>query len=452
MKYAITDIETTGSHASGNSIIEIGICIVEDDKIIEEFHSLLNPGVNLPPYITALTGIQTHMLEGAPTFEDIAEELSQIFEDAIFVAHNVNFDYSFIKAEFDAVGLKFNPPRLCTIKLARKAFPGLRSYGLGNLCRDLEITNDAPHRALGDARATTTLFYQAMARISEEDLKKLLHRNSTENFLPQHIERAVYDAIPERTGVYYFLNSAGKPIYIGKAKNIKKRIRSHLSSGSLGSAKHQGFIKETHSFRFRETGNELIALLWEDAEIRKYWPAYNRAQKAKTNYYNIITYTDQKGFNRLAVHKGKYASGIIKSFTSSYAAKNWLLQLAERFEMDLRLFGVDTGWNQNELPDPEAHNAILEEALISIQDEAETVVLVNQGKTKGEVCFILVEQGLFQGFGYVPYDTPIHTLEEAKNYLEKLPVTEVNQSIVLSLLENPSTWKKIKVSNMETSI
>ena len=100
----------------------------------------------------------------------------------------------------------------------------MKSYGLGNLCRELEIINTAPHRALGDARATTTLFNQCIERIDEAELKKMLGRNTTEAFLPQHIDRKEYDKLPERTGVYYFLDKSGKPIYIGKAKNIKKRV------------------------------------------------------------------------------------------------------------------------------------------------------------------------------------------------------------------------------------
>ncbi len=182
MKFAITDIETTGSYASGNSIIEIGICVVEDDKIIEEFHTLLNPGISLPPFITALTGIQTHMLASAPSFSQVADDIADIFKDAVFVAHNVNFDFSFFKAEFEALGMTFNPPKLCTIKLARKAFPGMRSYGLGNICRDLQIINDAPHRALGDARATTSLFYKCLANVDFDVVQKLMEERRRRTF------------------------------------------------------------------------------------------------------------------------------------------------------------------------------------------------------------------------------------------------------------------------------
>jgi DNA polymerase-3 subunit epsilon len=450
LKFAITDIETTGSYASGNSIIEIGICVVEDDKIIEEFHTLLNPGISLPPFIIALTGIQTHMLASAPSFSQVADDIADIFKDAVFVAHNVNFDFSFFKAEFEALGMTFNPPKLCTIKLARKAFPGMRSYGLGNICRDLQIINDAPHRALGDARATTSLFYKCLANVDFDVVQKLMGRTTTENFLPQHIDRAEYDKLPERTGVYYFLNQLGKPIYIGKAKNIKKRVRSHFA-GPLNTAKLQGFIRDIHQIEFRETGDETLALLLEDSEIRKHWPPYNRAQKAKTNYYNIISYEDQRGYLRLAVHKGKYASNIIQSFTSSIQARNWLIETTERFNIDLRLIGLDTGLEKKEWPEIDEHNNILFDALETLKKEQASYVLHKQGKAKGEVAFIYIEKGLFQGFGFAPYEVQITNLEELLSYIEKFPVTEINQSIALSLLENPRLWKKTEVSTWETS-
>ena len=440
MRFAITDIETTGSHASMSSITEIGVCVVENGEVVEEFHTLLHPGTSLPPFITALTGITDEMLASAPSFSQVADELEAIFNDAIFVAHNVNFDYSFIKAEFEGVEKKFNPLRLCTIKLARKAFPGMKSYGLGNLCRELEIINTAPHRALGDARATTTLFNQCIERIDEAELKKMLGRNTTEAFLPQHIDRKEYDKLPERTGVYYFLDKSGKPIYIGKAKNIKKRVRQHFG-GPLESSKLQGFIKEIHSIDFRETGQELIALLWEDAEIRKHWPKYNRAQKSRVNRYDVISYYDQRGYHRLAVHKFVKGQPYIKSFTSSITARSWMIEQAEKYEIDLRLCGLDPSMEKIDMPDIEDHNIKLEAALETIKEEEKTYVLHNNGKSREERAFILIEKGNFKGFGFAPYDFAFINAEELKDFLEPLPVTEVNQSIALAYLENPRGWK-----------
>lgn len=444
MRFAITDIETTGSYASACSIIEIGIVVIEDGKIVEEFQTLLDPGKRLPHFITALTGITDRILEKAPSFENVADEILDIFKDAVFVAHNVNFDYSFFKAEFDALGVAFNMPKLCTVKLARKAFPGYRSYGLGNITRDLGIVNEAPHRALGDARATAVLFKQCLNVLEESVWKKMMGRTTSEAFLPQHIDRSTYDQLPERTGVYYFLDQSGKPIYIGKAKNIKKRVRSHFA-GDLSEKKMQGFIRDIHSIDYRETGQELIALLWEDAEIRKHWPQYNRAQKSRVKRFNIVSYQDQMGYLRLAVKEDRLMLDALMSFTSSYQARSWLIEFSERFQIDLRLMNIDTGLNKDPLPNATEHNEQMNEAIEQINAEKQTSLLTNTSVAKGENTFILVEKGMFKGFGWIPYDHSVHTLEDIYPFLERLPLTEVNQSFALAYLENPRGWKRIDI-------
>jgi DNA polymerase-3 subunit epsilon len=285
-----------------------------------------------------------------------------------------------------------------------------------------------------------TLFNQCIERIDEADLKKMLGRNTTEAFLPQHIDRKEYDKLPERTGVYYFLDKSGKPIYIGKAKNIKKRVRQHFG-GPLESSKLQGFIKEIHNIDFRETGQELIALLWEDAEIRKHWPKYNRAQKSRVNRYDVISYYDQRGYLRLAVHKFVNGQPYIKSFTSSTTARSWMIEQAEKYEIDLRLCGLDPSMEKIDMPDIEEHNIKLEGALETIKEEEKTYVLHNNGKSKGDRAFILIEKGNFKGFGFAPYDFAFINVEELKDFLEPLPITEVNQSIALAYIENPKGWK-----------
>ncbi len=206
MLFAITDIETTGSHASGNSIIEIGICLHDGEKVIREFETLLDPGKRIPSFITALTGINDEMVNSAPTFDQVADTLEEIFSDAVFVAHNVNFDYSFIREEFAALGRQFNRPRLCTMRFARKAFPGLTSYGLGSVCKWLSIENETAHRALSDARAAMTLFEKSLEVLNHEELQKMINKNSGEIFLPPNLDKKEFTNIPEKPGVYYLLN------------------------------------------------------------------------------------------------------------------------------------------------------------------------------------------------------------------------------------------------------
>src|SRR5579875_1400831 len=145
--YAIVDIETTGGYAAANGIIEISIKIFDGENILEEFETLINPDQFIPRYIQAFTGINNEMVAGAPRFEEVAEKVFTYLQGNVFVAHNVNFDYSFVKKHLEYYGYSFNAKKLCTVRLARQIFPGLPSYSLGNLCRSLKIDLVNRHRA-----------------------------------------------------------------------------------------------------------------------------------------------------------------------------------------------------------------------------------------------------------------------------------------------------------------
>ncbi|MFM9908480.1 MAG: PolC-type DNA polymerase III, partial [Chitinophagaceae bacterium] len=157
MRYAIVDIETTGYNNTCNNITEIAIVLFDGKKVIDTFQSLVNPKTSINPYVQGLTGISNAMVHEAPTFSEIADKVWHMTENAVFVAHSVNFDYSMIRAEFKSFGADFKRKKLCTVRLSRKVFPGYNSYSLGNICSSLGIKIENRHRAMGDAEATVKL-------------------------------------------------------------------------------------------------------------------------------------------------------------------------------------------------------------------------------------------------------------------------------------------------------
>ena len=167
MNYAIIDVETTGSSPYNGKITEIAIFIYNGSVIIDSFCTLVNPECGIPWNITKLTGITNEMVESAPKFYEIAKRIVEITANTTFVAHNVSFDYSFVREEFKRLGYDYKRKTLCTVHLSRKLIPGLRSYSLGNICQDLNISIEGRHRAGGDALATVQLF------------KKILSQNET---------------------------------------------------------------------------------------------------------------------------------------------------------------------------------------------------------------------------------------------------------------------------------
>lgn len=433
--FAITDIETTGSYASGNSIIEIGVCVHDGKSIIREYHTLLNPGVAIPPFITALTSITPEMISDAPTFSDVADKLEEVLEGCIFVAHNVAFDYSFIRAEFAALGKNWSSKKLCTVKLARKAFPGYKSYSLGNICRTLNITNEAAHRALGDARATTQLFDKCVDVLGEKSILQMVSITSGEVSIPPNLDKKEFEILPQRAGVYYFLNEKGNPIYIGKARNLKKRVQQHFTSISTGK-RHQDFMRQIHHIAFEETGTELIALLLEDYEIRKYWPIHNKAQKKNTTQVQIINYTDRAGYERLAIQIGTIITGAIKTCSSFLTARKWLMEMASQFDLDPRLIGMDMFDTHRQRETPENHNAKLANALEHFLASEPSFVIKDSGRNNSESSYVVIEKGNLRGYCFLNND--IHQQEIVNDALTTLPKTETNIALIASICARKS--------------
>ena len=450
MLYAITDIETTGSFAAGNSITEIAICVHNGKEIIREYQSLVNPGTKLPPFIVGLTGITDEMLENAPTFAEVAEEIMEVFGDAIFVAHNVNFDYSFIKAEMNALGYDWKPRKVCTVRLARKAFPGFKSYGLGNLCHSLGIKNEAAHRAMGDTHATVKVFERILKTLPEKEIEKMIPRGNAEAFLPNHLDAEEFNRLPERPGVYYMLDQSGKPIYIGKAKNIKQRVKSHFK-GNAEDFRLQAFLKEIHHIDFKETGNELIALLWEDAQIRQYWPKHNSAQKKRPNKFAVYEYLDQRGYVRLGINKVSQGITSLKTFTSLQSAQKWLVALSEKYNLHLQLIGLPAIVD-GDLPHPDEHNQKISAALEEFLHSGSSYVFLSSGRTIQESGFVWIRKGEIKGFGFIDRDVAIDHPDELEPYTEALARTETNIAILRSYIENPRGIRVLKWDEISSTL
>lgn len=155
--YVVVDVETTGGRPGLHRLTEIGAVKIIDGEIVDEFQSLLNPQRSIPPHISRITNITQEMVVGAPLFPEIAERFRNFMGEAIFAAHNVNFDYGFISAEYEMIDQRFRHPKICTCASMRRHFPGFRSYSLKNLCREFEIDLTSHHRALCDAKAAAEL-------------------------------------------------------------------------------------------------------------------------------------------------------------------------------------------------------------------------------------------------------------------------------------------------------
>jgi len=278
MTYAIVDIETTGAFSHYNAITEVGIIITDGYKILDQYETLIKPDENIPGFITALTGIDDEMVANAPDFKSLAPKILEITEGHIFVAHNVAFDYGFLRKSFKANNFHFYRKKVCTVKLTKAVLPNLASYSLGKIAHQLKLPHYNRHRAMGDALATFHLFKLLYERGGEDYIKNALKKQSLNNKLPPNLPAKYFEALPEEAGVYQFIDEKGKILYIGKAKNIKARIITHLNSKNK---KQQLLQRAVYKIEFELTGGELIAELLESQLIKQHLPPLNVAQRKK---------------------------------------------------------------------------------------------------------------------------------------------------------------------------
>lgn len=447
--YAIVDIETTGGYAAANGIIEISIMIFDGEKITEQYETLVNPGQLIPKYIQAFTGISNEMVQDAPRFEDVAEKVFTLLQGNIFVAHNVNFDFSFIKNHLGFCGYSLHAKKLCTVRLARQIFPGLPSYSLGNLCQSLEIPINNRHRAAGDASATVLLFQMMLQNDTKNVITASLMRNSQEQMLPPNVPKAHFAQLPVTPGVYYFHDQKGKIIYVGKAKNIRKRVNSHFSTNS-DTKQRQNFLRYVYSITFKDCATELMASILESAEIKRLWPRFNQSQKVQEDVYGIYVYEDQNGYHRLVIDKKRRHSTPVCSFHYKVDVHNFLKKLIVKFQLcpllcyiqtdKEKCVGMEEGYCKGACEKQEratAYNNRVKDALASLNERPSYLVL-DKGLQENQLSCIMVEQGILFGMGYIPDDMSNHQVQVLKEQLQPIKDNAAIRQILQSYTEKNS--------------
>ena len=324
----VVDIETTGGRPSGNDITEIGIVHVQNKKIVNQWSSLVKPDSSIPNNIQALTGISDEMVEHAPKFQSLIPLLQKQLEGDVFVAHSVNFDYSFLERAFRECEVAWRMDKLCTIKYARKVFPEIGRYSLANLARELQVSNNNPHRALSDALCAAEVLIHCLHGDYDQ---KMLHNPKTGLLqriqIPDNLPREQYDNLPKAYGVYEFKDAQGKPLYIGKANNIKKRVTQHFST-QKESAKYHRLMKECHFLEYTILPNEILALILEDHKIREHWPALNKSQKKQSLKFGLYAYENGKGEVKWVIQKA-IGNGALRKFGTYQSGQTWLANFLE---------------------------------------------------------------------------------------------------------------------------
>jgi len=443
--YAIVDIETTGGGIN-HKITEIAIYIFDGNKIVDEFITLINPERSIPFFITNLTGISNEMVANAPKFYEVAKKIIEITANKIFVAHNVGFDYNFIRAEFKSLGYDYKRKNICTVKLSRTLIPSLPSYSLGNLCKEIGINITDRHRASGDAFATVLLFEKLLSlHGGKDDLFSGERLSKITKFNPQ-LDRQKVEDLPEETGVYYFYDQSGNLIYVGKSKNIYNRVLSHLNNGSV---RAQNMRDRIADITFELTGSELLAYLLESEQIKMNLPHFNRAQRRTVFNTGIYLFEDENGYLNLRIANiTSSAAEPIATFDSVSKARTFLenlidknvlcQKLCELYKSDSSCFHYSVKKCKGACigeESPLMYNKRVRNALSDFQFEFDNFFIIDKGRTKNEKAVVKVKNGKYIGFGYIqPEFSPlIH--ENLHECIHKYSDNKDTQQIIIRFLK-----------------
>ena len=450
--YAILDIETTGGQYNEEGITEIAIYKFDGHEVVDQLISLVNPEKPIQPFVVKLTGINNAMLRSAPKFYEIAKRIIEITEGCVLVAHNASFDYRILQTEFRRLGFDYKKPTLCTVELSKKLIPDQASYSLGKLVRALGIPMADRHRASGDALATVKLFKMLMAKdVEKEILKSFVKTEIKSGMSPKLLD--IVENLPSKTGIYYIHNEKGNLIYIGKSKNIKKRVNQHFTGSNSKSKKIQ---HDVYAVNVEETGSELIALLKESEEIKINKPIYNVAQRKSIFQYALYMHKDDAGYLALSIEKADGRKKEITSFTTLQEGKNYLFKITEKYNLCQKINGLyetKNGCFQYKIKEcngacleeesPEIYNDRVQEFIAENSFENNNMVIIDRGRTFDERSAILIENGIYKGYCFYELNYQVNNIEILKNIIIPMQHNRDTKTIIQTYLRKNKVHKVI---------
>ncbi|WP_276167105.1 exonuclease domain-containing protein [Zobellia alginiliquefaciens] len=454
--YTILDIETTGGKFNEEGITEIAIHKFDGHKVVDQFISLVNPEKEIQPFVVKLTGINNKMLQTAPKFHEVAKRIVEITEDTVIIAHNAQFDYRILRTEFRRLGYNFERKTLCTVELSKKLIPEAESHSLGKLVRSLGIAVSDRHRANGDALATLQLFKILLAKDLDKTIIKDVIRKETEGELSDR-QLDIVDRLPSETGVYYMHDKDGEILFLGKSTNIKKRVNQHFTK-SGGRARQ--LQKATKKVTFERTGNELVALLKENEELKRNRPKYNHRPKAVIFSHGLFVQKNIDGYNTLTVRKVTERKEAFTTFNSLAGASNFIFKLTRDFNLCDKLNGISEAKNNCSNYDngeclgacvtkepTEDYNKRVHEALQKYSLNDKNVVIIDKGREIGEYSAILVKNGDFKGMGYYNLNHQINNIHILESIIVPMRGNDNTTHIIENYMRKKRNLKILELTN-----
>ena len=440
--FTIVDLEFTGGSPRHDKIMEVALVKYAGGKITDHFHSLVNPEKEVSEFLLALVNFSEKRLRKAPVFEDIAEQIYDFTKDTVLVGFNIRLSYALLKSAFKPTPFRFQRQHLDLKMLIEQRFDTAanledrpKSNSLGGLCRYFGLKYDNSYNLKKRARTIAKVFEKLFIQHYPSIDKKLVRSITLAAKLPPNLPPEKVEALPKATGVYYFLDKKGRIIYLGKSLHIRDRILSHFNT-DLESGKKQQMKAATYDLQYRLTGSELIALLLESDEIKRYMPAFNRAQRRKRYKYGVYIEENKEGFKTLEIDalKLERKEQLFQKFSSKWQAFSFVLRAAVQYQLNLdccNLQSFERWLRQSEFEeedffeepdDCETHNAKIATWVNYYSYPAENMLIIDKGRNESEKSVVLIEDNQYLGYAYVALEKIkpllIHDEEEVETPVE----------------------------------
>ncbi|WP_396589673.1 exonuclease domain-containing protein [Allomuricauda sp. R78024] len=449
--YVILDIESTGGKYNEEGIMEIAIHKFDGHKVVDKFIGLINPEREIQPFVVKLTGINNKMLRSAPKFHEVAKRIIEITDGAVIVAHNAQFDYRILRTEFRRLGYDFQRKTLCTVDLSKKLLPDAESHSLGKLVRSLGIPMSDRHRANGDAIATLKLFKLLLDKDSEKTIiKEVIREESQGELSPTQLD--IISDLPSKTGVYYMHDKDGEIIFLGKTKDIKRRVNQHFTNVGQLARKLQ---KETKKVSYELTGGELVAILKEYQELKQTKPKHNTITKKKLFSHVINFSKNGTPHITLDIVQNKFQKEQKIGFNGVPSAKSFLNKISAEFELCPTSLGLDVICEHakngcmegcTDIENTFEYNQKIEAAFYKYSVVDKSVALLDQGREIGERSLILIKNGALKGFGYVELNHQINNIHILESIITPISSDENTSFIIESYLRKNNKLKVLELT------
>ncbi len=438
--FTIVDLEFTGGSPRRDRIMEVALVKYVNGKIIDRFHSLINPEKEVSEFLMALVNFSEKQLKKAPVFEDIAEQIFDFTKDTVLVGFNIRLTYALLKSAFKPTVFRFQRPHLSINMLIEQRFGTAanledkpKSNSLGGLCRYFGLEYDNGYNLKKRANAIAKVFEKLFIKHYPKIDKKLVRSITLAAKLPPNLPPEKVENLPKATGVYYFLDKKGRIVYLGKSLHIRERIMSHFNT-DLESSKKQAMKAAIYDLQYRLTGSELIALLLESDEIKRYMPAFNRAQRRKRYKYGVYLEENWEGYQTLEIDslKPEREGQLFQKFSSKWQAFSFVLRAAMQYQLNLeccnlqsferwlRQSAYEEGDFTIEEDTIDVHNAKMETMTAYYSYPAENMIVIDKGRNELEKSVVLIENNQYLGYAYVP----LEKLEVLVNIEEEEPENE----------------------------